>query len=484
MLRTKRSFAAEQRERERKRALVIEAAHQKKDEELGDQLLSDIIAAVPRTTPKLINEVVAKVKAHDDIEADLLQAALDQSTMLKINLDGMDPSQLWSEPVRDLWQETIGVLTQQTSRWKVTPLCMVHPFYGKVAVCLSLCGKCRPQNEYERMRLFRCSLRDGLEHLVESIHPVMDEKVGKSLPKEETREILLDVSQEMQRRGELSEESDECSEDESDNDNNGDNNGDEFRRYDEAVEIVTNDWTKDRPDPKARPRLTTTPSQSSPSAPPSPSPAESTFDSPLHGYESASPAKVSTVTKVPTLTSGTSSPLMNRRRSQSDGPILNISDAKYGMLPRAPVSRTLFPTPQIAPPVAPERLVFTPTTSTVIEEPTASPILKSASESGIDLSRGYSIIPYQPEPKRRSPKKKRNPDAEKGRSKKRPVSSPNLPNAKMNVRSRKEDLDRTSKAVQLLQVQQANQSDILQRVADQMNQLTYSMMELNSRHQQ
>lgn len=478
MLRAKRSFVVENRERERRRALVLEAVHQKKEEEMGDQLLADIIASVPRTTPKLIDEVLDKVRRQDEHEADLLQAALDQSTMLKVNLDGMDPSQLWSEPVRDLWQETIHTLTAQTSRWKATPLVMIHPYYGKVAVCLSLCGKCRPQNEFERMRLFSRSLRDGFDHLVDSIHPVMDEKVGKSIPKEETREILLDVSQELNEKGELSEETEEeeeCSEDDCEDEDNED-----YRKFDKDVEIVTGDWTKDKPSPV---KLTTTPSPSAPSSLPtlSPTPTQSSsFSSPLHGVES--PDKSPTVTKVPTLTSGTSSPLTTRSHAGSamkELKMMNIDNAHHGIRPRAQVSRTLFPVPSS------ERLVsFQPKTSSVIEEPSVSPILKPASESGIDLSKGYSVIPYQPEPKRRSPRKAKNSDAGKSRNK-RPVSSPNYPAPKANSRSRREEnMARTNQAVQLLQVQQANQNDVLARVAEQMNQLTYSLMEMNSRHQQ
>ena len=474
MLRAKRSHAAEQRERDRRRALVLEAAHAKKEEELGDQLLGDIIASVPRTTPKLIEDVLRKVRNQDENDGNNLKAALDQSTMLKVNLDGMDPSELWSDPVRNLWQETIQVLVRQTSRWKVTPLTMVHPFYGKVAVVISLCGKCRPQNEYERMRLFARTLRDGLDHLLNDIHPVMDEKVGRSIPKQETKEILLDVSREMSQNGDLSEVTDTCSEDDSDNE-------EDFKEFDNDVEAVTEDWTKDKPVNRPA-RLTVTPSQLSPVSSPAPllTPEQpkhsSSFDQPLTDVES--PTSPPTVTKDPALTQETSSPLLTRTRAYTDG------STRAFMSERPQVSRTLFPRT-----MAPNRVVtFTPppASSTMLDLP-ASPILKQASESGIDLSKGYTVLPYQPENQQRSPKKPKRSDAGKKKEfkKKRPVSSPNYPNAKSRGPSRRDsELGTTTNAVRLLQVQQANQSDILQQVADQMNQLTYSLMELNSRNHQ
>ena len=487
MLRAKRSHAIEKRERERRRALVLEAARAKKDEEIGDQLLSDIIAAVPRTTPALIDEVLQKVRHQDEAEAELLQAAVDQSTMLKVNLDGMDPAELWSEPVRHLWQETIQVLVQQRNRWKITPLTLVHPFYGKVAVVLSLCGKCRAQNEYERMRLFARTLRDGIDNMVDEIHPVMDEKVGKSIPKTETKELLLDISQEIlsNNQGELSEDTETYSED------SEDDNGEDFKNFNAEVEVVTADWTKDNPDGES-PKLIVTPPQSSPTAssPTSASPAKSgasfmlPFGPELDDAEPSSPA-----TKVQTLTSETSSPMLTRTRAFTDG------STRAFMSTRPQVSRTLFPPQQQL--QQPERVVtYTPPpvsfppSSTMIQPPTASPILKQASEAGIDLSKGYSVIPYQyqPENKRRSPKKPKISDAEKKKKeskKKRPVSSPNYPAAKSRGAARAEgDRDRTANAVRQLQVQQSNQSSLLQQVAEQMNQLTYSLMEMNARNQQ
>ena len=463
MLRTKRSIGQVERERERRRMLVLEAAHSKKEEELGDRLLADIIASVPRTTPALIAEVLEKVRNSDETEAELLQTALDQSTMLKMNLDGMEPEQMWSDPVRELWADTMQTLVQQSSRWKVTPIVMVHPYCGKLAVAISLCGKCRPQNEYERMKRFAISLRDGMEELVSDIHPVRDVKTGRSLSKEETREILMDVSKEMEANGELSEYTESCSEEGEDGED------DQFDKYEKEVEVESNDWTSGKPRPDLPARLTNTPPQPLAN---SLSSTKSSFSSPLDGIE---PPKA---TAGPTAASETSSPLLTRTRVFPDGTTQTfVSDRSHG--------RTLFPTP------TPERVVtVTPPahTSTMVPEPTASPILKQASESGVDLSRGYSVIqkviPFKGESPRK-PKKPRNSDAFQGRKdsrKKRAVSSPNYPNAKTHRRMvGGHDFNVTQQAIADLQLKQANQNDVLQQVADQMNALTQSLMEMNSR---
>ena len=112
-----------------------------------------------------------------------------------------------------------------------------------------------------------------------------------------------------------------------------------------------------------------------------------------------------------------------------------------------------------------------------MEDPTLSPPpspLRRSVKTASDLSNacdaypdGYTIIPLK--------NKNKKSDAKKGKDKKRPVSSPNLPATKTSR------MDRTEAAIESIQIAQANQNKLLSDLAAQMGQFTFHLAMQNSK---
>ena len=137
LLRGSRSYIEEQKRKdrdvERKRQLVLDALVKQQQDQTDDKLLLDVLAAIPRTNPQKIEEVLSDLRSKDEQAAAQLENALDHCNNLKNNLDGMNPELLWTDTVRLLWTECIQSLTEQSARWKCTPVVLIHPFCGKIA---------------------------------------------------------------------------------------------------------------------------------------------------------------------------------------------------------------------------------------------------------------------------------------------------------------------------------------------------------------
>ena len=451
-----RSYLDEQKRKERKRALVLAALAERQTAQADDRLLADVIAAVPRTTPQRIAEVMKQLRRKDESEANSLERALEHCEELAQNLNGMDPKMLWTEPVRMVWMDCIDALTAQTSRWKCTPLVLVHPFAGKITVMTSLCGKHQANNEYNRMRAFANELRNGIEVVLDEIHPVRDDKTGMTLPMDETRDILLEISQENNGDGELSED-----EDENGSNQNGDNN--DFDDLNRVVERVSEDWSRDiiESSPEAMkapnaPKRTPNPFTSTP---PNVSPIESassSFSSPPAPFET---------------------PLSSTQRPGS----VAVSIAKDHK-----VHRTLLfpPTAEYdhrpAPPSpTPRRVSFQPDWQATAPMKMKSNLSSGSSHSSLApppspmrppseladaFPNGYSVIPLKSKKTGRKSEPKR-----PSETKKRSISSPNYPSNKHHR------LDQQEAAISEMRQVQADQTALLRNLADQIGTLTFNM---------
>ena len=398
-----------------------------------------------------------------------------------------------------VWVDAIEAVTKQSSRWKACPLVLIHPYCGTVEVVTSLCGKHQALSEFSRMRLFAEELRDGLEEILDEIHPIKDNESGHALPFEETKKILLDLSN---NDGHLSE--DDLSEADTDS-----------AELNDEVEKVSKDWTLDKiqteGEPAAKSRLispldinmksppnatislTSTPPPTLNQSQSSSTTTLSSFGSPLFGMEpprpspQSSPKKSPTPTPPPTATTTNTSPprvvpghqspmqiaqnqlnqFVQAELTEAGRPRNRNSNNRVG----TPVNRSLFPKNdrqvtfkpapwQMAP--VPEELDAVPLPSSPIKNKVASD-LANASEVYPD---GFTVIPI---------KNRRKSDAKKSKEKKRPVSSPNLPATKQSR------MDRTEVAIEQLQLGQANQNAVLKQLADQMSQFNLQLAMQNSK---
>lgn len=492
---SRRSYNQDLQKKEHKRKLVLKALEDRRKEQEKDKILLDVIAAVPRSTPDHIDEVVKKVRKDNDGDADKLEEALAHCRNLDRNLTGAKPSDLWSDTARMVWVDAIESVTKQTSRWKACPLVMVHPYCGTIEVLTSLCGKHQALSEYARMRLFAAELRDGLEAVLDDIHPIKDAESGHSLPFEETKEILLDLSGHAD--GNLSEDDDEgrLSEDNEETD------------LEANLTKVTQNWSLDKikeegePAMKSRlispalispikvPGLELTDSAVNLTTTPPPtmnqSRSSSEFSSPLHGYESPRPIRRISSSSSISLKMDLGKSLhsaLQLPQNKPDRPRVRTPDPR-----QSSASRTLFQSPDrqvMLKPTAPWQITAGSVEAVDDDEPTpltpsperrnkrAPSDLSNAHEAYPD---GFTIIPIKNNRKKS--------DVKKGRDKKRPVSSPNLPATKTSR------MDRTEVAIEQLQMGQAdqnkalsNQCQVLQKLADQMNQFSFHLAMQNSKN--
>ena len=103
----RRSYQMDLQKKEHKRKLVMNALSERQKEQQGEKLLADIIAAVPRSTDRHIDEVIQKVRKENATDAERLEEALQKCHDLQDNLSGCRPNVLWSDPARLIWLETI-----------------------------------------------------------------------------------------------------------------------------------------------------------------------------------------------------------------------------------------------------------------------------------------------------------------------------------------------------------------------------------------
>ena len=493
----RRSYNLDLQKKENKRKLVLKALEDRRKEQTKDKLLMDIIAAVPRSTQAHIDAVVKKVRKENDNDATKLEAALAHCQNLAYNLNGAKPTDLWSDSARMVWLDTIEAVTRQSSRWKACPLVLVHPYCGTVEVVTSLCGKHQALSEFSRMRLFAEELREGLDDILDEIHPIKDVESGHALPFEETREILLDISN---NDGHLSEDDEgRLSEDDTTS-----------VELNNEVDKVSKDWTLDMvqndSDSKAKSRLisaldtnmksppnvtislTSTPPPTMNQSRSSSASSQSTW-SPLFMIEQPSSPHGSPRKKSPKMSPKPSpkpSPKLSPphvRITKTSPPKITVSGAQHAMqateaATNKMVNRSLSfdqvnqkTDRQVMYKPAPWQIASVPEEEDELVPLPPSP--KKTTKVPSDLSNaheaypdGFTIIPL---------KNRRKSDAKKNKDKKRPVSSPNLP---ANKQTR---MDRTEVAIEQLQVGQANQNAVLKQLADQMSQFTLHLQLQNSK---
>ena len=484
----RRSYNLDLQRKNHKRKLVIAALEKRRKEQTKDKLLMDIIAAVPRSTEAHIESVIKKVRNENEHDAVKLEDALAHCRNLSYNLTGAKPTDLWSDSARVVWLDAIEAVTKQSSRWKACPLVLIHPYCGTVEVVISLCGKHQALSEFSRMRLFADELREGLDDILDDIHPIKDDESGHALPFEETKEILLDLSN---NDGHLSED-DGVSEDDS------------TAEFNDEVNKVTKDWTLDKVqtegEPVAKSRLISPLDINMPSPPnatvnltstPPPtmnqsrSSSASSFGSPLFGMEpprspKPSPKSSPKPSKLPVVKSPTSTPPppkivsgheMSMQVAQKQLNKMSSNRASTS------VNRSLFPndrqvtllykpSPWQIESVPEEEADATPLSTSPPPSPKKSPKVTSDLATASEIyPNGFTVLPV---------KNRRKSDAKKQKDKKRPVSSPNLPATKQSR------MDRTEVAIEQLQLGQANQNAMLQQLADQMSQFNLHLQLQNS----
>ena len=430
MLRAQRTLKQEKERQDRRRELVMKALQDRYVDQSNDKLLANIVAAVPRTTPAMIASTVQKVRTKDPVAADKLEDALNQCQMLAENLNGARPDAIWTDTVRMLWSESLESIIAQTSNWKATPLVVVHPFAGTVVVLTSLCGKFQSANEYSRMKQFEEALRDGVENVLEEIHPVRDNQTGISVPKEATRNILLDLSG---NNGEANND-DELSENISEEEEEA-----EFDRFNEEVKTASENWSDDPPPSPTKLTKGSTPTAQLMSTPDMVfervnSSNSTSFNATLPGIEDI---HQSTRLVPPPALAMTPKPVWS-----------------------AGAARTLFvknePTHQ--------NESVSSKASTTSKSSTASTTPSEAAQLAEAFPQGYSVIPHKPKGQKKTDQSRKT-----QREKKRPIGSPNYPASKSSR------LDATEAAITQIQVHQATQAEAMQNLAAQISNLAMNI---------
>ena len=450
LFRAGRSCKQEQARRERQRKLVLEALAEKQMVQTEDRLLLDLITAIPRSTPQRIEEILAKMKKDDAQAAEQFEEALVHCNNLAENLNGIKPDMLGNEGVNVVWSECIQAVSNQTARMKITPVVVIHPYVGTVAVLNSVCGKHQANSEYARMRMFGAELRDGINDIVTAICPVKDNHTGLSLTQEEVKEALLDISgQGGDPKDENEEAAGRLSEDDSD-----------FNDYNDELRRVNNDWCNDVIDTKPKPVPRKVPvDQISPVAPRSPTPMP-TF-APAPEMLTITPPRSKSINSTSNSTLSSFSSPLDGVETASFSP-LNSTQKSTSKSDKT-VCRSLF-TERI-----PERrasLAPKPSTPVLQTEPDRRVVTvakaKPASDFFDKYPDGYKVVPLK-----KSPQKS---DAKKGRdNKKRAINSPNLPSSKSSR------MEQTEMAIRDLQINQSSNNVLLQNLTATIDALALNL---------
>ena len=161
-------------------ATVIEKRTEKRKEQLQhlkakrqsqweDELLKAAVSALPRSTPKVIEERMLEIKRHHPADAPASEAALDAIDLLKENLNGAPSSVMSTDPFKLLLAETMMACSRQTSKWKLLPMVQLHPFAPRITVMTAITGKRISRNDMMQMEMVAKDLKNSLESVYDNV---------------------------------------------------------------------------------------------------------------------------------------------------------------------------------------------------------------------------------------------------------------------------------------------------------------------------
>ena len=167
--RTLKSVATVIEKRTEKRKEQLQHLEAKRQSQWEDELLKCAVSALPRSTPKVIEERMKEIRRQQPADAPAAEAALDAIGLLKENLNGAHPSVLDSDPFQMLWAETLLACSRQTSKWKLLPMTLVHPFTEGISVMTAITGKKISRNDMGQMERVAKNIKERLDSVYRDV---------------------------------------------------------------------------------------------------------------------------------------------------------------------------------------------------------------------------------------------------------------------------------------------------------------------------
>ena len=167
--RTLKSVATVIEKRTEKRKEQLQHLEAKRQSQWEDELLKCAVSALPRSTPKVIEERMKEIKRQQPADAPAIEAALDAIGLLKENLNGAHPSVLDSDPFQMLWAETLLACSRQSSKWKLLPMTLVHPFTEGISVMTAITGKKISRNDMGQMERVAKNIKERLDDVYKNV---------------------------------------------------------------------------------------------------------------------------------------------------------------------------------------------------------------------------------------------------------------------------------------------------------------------------
>ena len=184
-----KSVATVIEKRTEKRKEQLKLLEEKRQSQWEDELLKAAVSALPRSTPKAIEEKMSEIKRHHPADAPTAENALDAIGLLKENVNGSHPAILGSDPYKLLWAETLTACSKQTAKWKLLPMTLVHPFTPRLTVMTSLTGKKISRSDMLQMK----SVADGLKAELDTVYDAVVNNGGKVATEKEMMDKLRDM---------------------------------------------------------------------------------------------------------------------------------------------------------------------------------------------------------------------------------------------------------------------------------------------------
>ena len=93
-----RSVAQENMKRNKKRKLQLEILDKQRVDQWENSHINMLINALPKSTPKMMQDTVEKIRQKDPAGAMTAEATLNMIDLFKENVTGMHVKDLWSDP--------------------------------------------------------------------------------------------------------------------------------------------------------------------------------------------------------------------------------------------------------------------------------------------------------------------------------------------------------------------------------------------------
>ena len=152
-----------------KREQQMEKLQEKRLTQWEDDLLRMTISAIPRTTPKKIEETMEDMKKNSPSDYSAAEEALDAIGLFRENVNGAKSEIMGSEPYQLLLAETLSACARQTNTWKFLPVPMVHPFTMRLTIMTAATGKKIPKSELKMLEIQSKKMKNDIEQAYELV---------------------------------------------------------------------------------------------------------------------------------------------------------------------------------------------------------------------------------------------------------------------------------------------------------------------------